>query len=393
MNREQAENNYRQKFEDFGLSEKFEYIGRDWNSENGRKVEFKCKTCGSTFLSWGLTEMIKGRQKHLLCIKCGTSSDGNDVFSRSKKAKQVVELYLQGLEQTEIAEKLGCTVNDVGSAVKAYGVTDKTRKYRAFEKANAKRAQEAESKLPEKLEKMGFAYIGGYVNRDSKIKVRCLTCNTEYERKVDSVHTYGLKCKSCLQKDRQLQAKKRKQIETNNAYIRNLENQWLRLLNPPKNKKDFNDELHQSFLSREGICEICGKPYTVEEYVKSCGIKYARDNGVCSIECKDEKSRRLKRKQKRTPSNHRHRARLKGVPYESGITLQKLIRKNGLTCAICGKECNPNDHEWSKYAGPTYPSIDHIIPISKGGGHTWNNVQVACMMCNSLKSDKLEVNQ
>lgn len=392
MNREQAENNYRQKFEDFGLSEKFEYIGRDWNSEHGRKVEFKCKTCGSTFLSWGLAEMIKGRQKHLLCIKCGTSSDGNDVFSRSKKAKQAVELYLQGLEQTEIAEKLGCTVNDVGSAVKTYGVTDKTRKYRASEKANAKRAQEAEEKLSEKLKKMGFAYVGGYVNKESKIKVQCLICNIEYERKVNSVHKYGLKCKSCLQKDRQLQAKKRKQIEANNAYVRKLENQWLRLLNPPKAPKDAYEEVHEAFLNREGICEICEKKYTVREYMESTGAKKANDNGVCSAECKKEKKRILKRKYS-THGNHRHRAKKYGCAYESGITLHKLIKKKGLTCAICGKECNLDDNKWGEHFGPTYPSIDHIIPMSKGGGHTWNNVQVACMMCNSIKSDKLEVNQ
>ena len=41
--------------------------------------------------------------------------------------------------------------------------------------------------------------------------------------------------------------------------------------------------------------------------------------------------------------------------------------------------------DWS---GPMYPSIDHIIPMSKGGGHIWSNVQVAHIICNSIKSDK-----
>ena len=50
--------------------------------------------------------------------------------------------------------------------------------------------------------------------------------------------------------------------------------------------------------------------------------------------------------------------------------------------------CDLNDHSWSKYSGPMYPSIDHIIPMSKGGGHIWSNVQVAHIICNSIKSDK-----
>ena len=42
--------------------------------------------------------------------------------------------------------------------------------------------------------------------------------------------------------------------------------------------------------------------------------------------------------------------------------------------------------EWGSF-GPTYPTLDHIIPLAKGGTHTWNNVQCACAMCNSEKRD------
>lgn len=58
---------------------------------------------------------------------------------------------------------------------------------------------------------------------------------------------------------------------------------------------------------------------------------------------------------------------------------------------ICGQMCDWNDHSWSKYSGPLYPSIDHIVPMSKGGGHVWENVQVAHIICNSEKGDRLEV--
>ena len=38
-------------------------------------------------------------------------------------------------------------------------------------------------------------------------------------------------------------------------------------------------------------------------------------------------------------------------------------------------------------AGDNYPSVDHIKPISKGGTHTWDNIQLAHRYCNTIKSD------
>src|SRR5581483_7266209 len=35
-------------------------------------------------------------------------------------------------------------------------------------------------------------------------------------------------------------------------------------------------------------------------------------------------------------------------------------------------------------------SIDHVVPIAKGGGHTYDNVKICCLKCNQRKSDKLE---
>ena len=148
--------------------------------------------------------------------------------------------------------------------------------------------------------------------------------------------------------------------------------------------------IHEAFLNRSGICEICGKPYTVREYVEACGLKKAQDNGVCSDECRKIKTKKtIKALHKGRRDSHRHRAKNHGCAYDNSITLARLIKRDGLRCAICGELCDPNDHSWSKYSGPMYPSIDHIIPMSRGGGHTWDNVQVAHIICNSYKSDKV----
>jgi 5-methylcytosine-specific restriction endonuclease McrA len=87
--------------------------------------------------------------------------------------------------------------------------------------------------------------------------------------------------------------------------------------------------------------------------------------------------------------NYYQRAKKYGCEYVPGITLKKLIQRDGLQCKICGKMCNPDDHSWANHSGPMRPSVDHIIPLAKGGPHDWDNVQVAHIICNSAKGDKV----
>lgn len=52
-------------------------------------------------------------------------------------------------------------------------------------------------------------------------------------------------------------------------------------------------------------------------------------------------------------------------------------RQNGL-CAYCGQHRNIK-----------YMTVDHIIPLSKGGTDSLDNLQCTCKKCNGLKSDML----
>jgi|TARA_R100000482_G_C5027241_1_gene102423 5-methylcytosine-specific restriction endonuclease McrA len=48
------------------------------------------------------------------------------------------------------------------------------------------------------------------------------------------------------------------------------------------------------------------------------------------------------------------------------------------------------DKNKCQYCGSTKNlTIDHVIPKSKGGQDTWENLVVACSSCNVKKSDKL----
>lgn len=56
---------------------------------------------------------------------------------------------------------------------------------------------------------------------------------------------------------------------------------------------------------------------------------------------------------------------------------------------VSRREVFRRDHHTCQYCGSTkHLTLDHIIPRSKGGTHTWDNVVTACERCNSRKSDR-----
>ncbi len=42
-----------------------------------------------------------------------------------------------------------------------------------------------------------------------------------------------------------------------------------------------------------------------------------------------------------------------------------------------------------QYCGARAETLDHVVPKSRGGGHTWENVVAACRPCNVRKADRL----
>ncbi|MBD2214310.1 HNH endonuclease [Calothrix sp. FACHB-156] len=57
------------------------------------------------------------------------------------------------------------------------------------------------------------------------------------------------------------------------------------------------------------------------------------------------------------------------------VNRREVLKRDGHTCQYCGSTKRL--------------TLDHVIPRSKGGQHTWNNVVTACERCNSTKSDRL----
>jgi 5-methylcytosine-specific restriction endonuclease McrA len=47
------------------------------------------------------------------------------------------------------------------------------------------------------------------------------------------------------------------------------------------------------------------------------------------------------------------------------------------------------DQHLCQYCGSAAENVDHVMPRSRGGTHTWDNVVAACKRCNSRKENRL----
>ncbi|MCV6639494.1 HNH endonuclease [Candidatus Albibeggiatoa sp. nov. NOAA] len=57
--------------------------------------------------------------------------------------------------------------------------------------------------------------------------------------------------------------------------------------------------------------------------------------------------------------------------------------------AVSRREILRRDKHACQYCGSTKKlTIDHVMPRSRGGTHTWDNVVTACERCNSRKGDR-----
>ena len=106
---------------------------------------------------------------------------------------------------------------------------------------------------------------------------------------------------------------------------------------------------------------------------------------ICSHECRRvrrNKQQRLNKDKRINDDNN----------IDKDISLETLYERDKGICYICGGKCDFNDNYGVNgyfTAGLNYPSIDHIIPLARGGMHAWDNVKLAHHHCNSTKSDIL----
>ncbi|CAN7187248.1 HNH endonuclease [Acidovorax sp. LjRoot117] len=63
----------------------------------------------------------------------------------------------------------------------------------------------------------------------------------------------------------------------------------------------------------------------------------------------------------------------------------KVFDRDKWRCQLCNRK-TPKAKRGSY--DDDAPELDHIVPLSKGGAHSYLNTQCACRACNSKKSDR-----
>jgi len=123
-------------------------------------------------------------------------------------------------------------------------------------------------------------------------------------------------------------------------------------------------------------CVGCKNYYRDDFFYKSVTTEDGL-NRYCKDCCKVNRSLEAVRKRdKRSKISFRqlHRARGLRLAADDSITLVEVFRQSRGRCGIC--------NEWVQ---PKQASIDHVFPLTLGGTHTWDNVQLTHLICNLRK--------
>ena len=285
---------------------------------------------------------------------------------RAKRDAEIVALREQNYSMQDIADMFQLPLGVVHYACKKYNVAGKrsNKKGRYVAPAIPKQKTEAEAAETVQQKLPAFEYVGNYTGSDGTADIRCKCCGTVITRSLGTIRHGKPVCPVCQhnkilqkQEEQKIARQKQQQIFEAQKQERLKELFW---------QKDF-DQI------RMQICPVCRQLFVVTK----------KRTKYCSNKCG----------QKVSASRHKKtRKRILKKVVDKDITLQGLYNRDNGVCYICGDNCDWNDSFYSNgvfYAGNSYPSIDHVVPISKGGLHAWENIKLAHRHCNSKKSARI----
>jgi len=276
-------------------------------------------------------------------------------MNKQERDAAIIQLRRRGMTYKEIAQQIGCCLNVVRKVIRQYPGDDiqKEQYIRTLS------IDEARNKYcPEGFELLAYhpGQTKGYV------ELKCKQCGYEFTKALTSFRGVWAQnkthCRECDRREREAkQQAERKQIE--------------------QLKKQKEEERALAIKSEQLFFNIC--PVCSEVFVPSHGgRKY------CSPKCN--------RKAGRVTYRHTRRVRLREQIKDNDITKEALSNRDHDRCWICNNKVDWNDYvmrDGTKIVGENYPSIDHVIPVSKYGLHAWNNVRLAHMGCNRKKNNKI----
>ncbi len=133
------------------------------------------------------------------------------------------------------------------------------------------------------------------------------------------------------------------------------------------------------------VCEECGRltsgPASSTSRRKTCQ----------SVECTRAHHARYKAEYRRThrlerrARKHVRRAKLRGNTVEL-VNLIVVYDRDGWICGICEEPIDPA----LEYPDPLSVSLDHVIPVSLDGPHSYANTRAAHLVCNERRGNRMD---
>lgn len=288
-------------------------------------------------------------------------------MKESTKAKhaQYREYKAQGHTNKEVAEHFGIALKTAKRI--CAGIAPQTSRGHATQ--YTKRTEEEKRAYVESFMGDAFSYIGGYIDCEHKVTVRCNKCGDVFERSMVSIRHKYAACDNCKRIESEAKAKEKAEAEAETKAIAKAKRHELSKQRQAKRQADKEAE---RFLKTRLIkCEECGKVFAT-----------TRQNAVCcSPECGRKRANRI--------ASHRKDSRIKADKrIDRDITAKKLYDRDGGVCWLCGGLCDLTDYrikDGTIVCGEKYPSVDHIVAICDGGEDSWENVRLAHRYCNSAR--------
>jgi len=161
----------------------------------------------------------------------------------------------------------------------------------------------------------------------------------------------------------------------------------------PKNGK-------QVYCSRACVGQTSHKPKVKASriYFVECGecaklfVARRRGKTICNAECRKKRQARRYSDNPKYRNNiiahsHARRAHRLGLG-NTKVTLAYLIERDKGRCQATACHFRSRKVATLGTRGPRRPSMDHIIPLSRGGMHALANVQLAHYRCNLSKNNR-----
>ena len=277
---------------------------------------------------------------------------------KAEQDRKITEMRLAGKSMKETAAALHVSETLVESRCRLLNLGGK-RSNRKADYTKMKHQEPDEAKARERIAEAGFDYVGGFTGCNGTASIRCRKCGNVFIASYQPIRRRGsIVCPVCHEAERQHTAEEAAKQKAADREAKK---------KAAEERKAKESERKQK--KRQKICKECGEKFLD----KSDG----NSRSYCSEVCSHRAQNRLKD------------ARRRG--YKSNGTLTKLYYRDGGRCYICGGKCDFGDHQIIDGAfvvGPSYPTVEHVIPICRGGDDGEDNIKLACHRCNSKKSIK-----